>query len=122
MEIASACVNIVPSERDGAGEISEFCRLCRGRRRSLSEMERAMSRKTRLVAPVLALAMTIMASMGSGPAGAASPKGFESDAQAALQALYVSAPAAKTLGETAKGILIFPKIVKAGFIVGAQYG
>ena len=41
---------------------------------------------------------------------------------AALNALYRSAPAAKTLAKTAKGILVFPRIVKAGFLVGAQYG
>src|SRR5262249_24553918 len=28
----------------------------------------------------------------------------------------------QTLGTTAKGILIFPNIIRAGFIVGAQYG
>ena len=31
-------------------------------------------------------------------------------------------PAAVTLGEAAKGILVFPNIVRAGFIFGAQYG
>jgi lipid-binding SYLF domain-containing protein len=46
----------------------------------------------------------------------------ESDAKAALDALYKSTPAARTLGKTAKGILVFPRIVKAGFMVGAQYG
>jgi lipid-binding SYLF domain-containing protein len=46
----------------------------------------------------------------------------ESDAKAALDSLYKSTPAARTLGKTAKGILVFPKIVKAGFMVGAQYG
>jgi len=29
---------------------------------------------------------------------------------------------AKALGEKAKGILVFPHIVKAGFIIGGQYG
>lgn len=28
----------------------------------------------------------------------------------------------KTIGEKAKAVLVFPNIVKAGFIVGAQYG
>lgn len=44
------------------------------------------------------------------------------DANAALQSLYSSEPAAKAIGEKAKAVLVFPSIVKAGFIVGAQYG
>ena len=81
-----------------------------------------MRRCLRFVATVLILTMVVTASMGPCPAEAAPPEGVESDAQAALQALYKSTPAAKTLASTAKGILVFPNIVKAGFIVGAQYG
>ena len=36
--------------------------------------------------------------------------------------LYASSPAAKNLATTAKGILIFPSVKKAGFIVGGQHG
>jgi lipid-binding SYLF domain-containing protein len=81
-----------------------------------------MPRRLRFVATVLILTMVIIASMRPRPTEAASPEGVESDAQAALQALYKSTPAAKTLATTTKGILVFPNIVKAGFIVGAQYG
>ena len=56
------------------------------------------------------------------PAGAASANGLDQDSAAALQSLYESTPAAKALGEKAKGVLIFPNVVKAGFIVGAQSG
>jgi lipid-binding SYLF domain-containing protein len=44
------------------------------------------------------------------------------DSIAALNKLYASEPEAKVIGEKARAILIFPNIVKAGFIVGAQYG
>jgi lipid-binding SYLF domain-containing protein len=44
------------------------------------------------------------------------------DAEAALQKLYEKNPVAKTIGEKAKSILIFPNIVKAGFIFGGAYG
>ena len=44
------------------------------------------------------------------------------DANAALQQLYASEPVAKMIGEKAKAVLVFPNIVKAGFIVGGQYG
>jgi lipid-binding SYLF domain-containing protein len=47
---------------------------------------------------------------------------FEADARAALKKLYESEPTAKLVGEKAKAILVFPNIVKAGFIVGGQYG
>jgi lipid-binding SYLF domain-containing protein len=47
---------------------------------------------------------------------------LDQDAEAALQSLYSTSPAAKALGEAAKGILVFPSITKAGFIVGVQGG
>ena len=53
---------------------------------------------------------------------AAAQSFLDQDAKAALQSLYSTSPAAKTLAETARGILIFPVITKAGFIVGAQGG
>jgi lipid-binding SYLF domain-containing protein len=44
------------------------------------------------------------------------------DSNAALQSLYANNPEARLLAKRAKGILVFPGIVKAGFLVGAQYG
>jgi lipid-binding SYLF domain-containing protein len=75
-----------------------------------------------IVVAVVGLALGMAALPGPGRAVAADPPGLESDAQAALKALYDSTQAARTLGEAAKGVLIFPNIVKAGFIWGAQYG
>jgi lipid-binding SYLF domain-containing protein len=45
-----------------------------------------------------------------------------SASQAALNTLYASAPLAKELGPKAEAILVFPKVTKAGFVVGGQYG
>lgn len=42
--------------------------------------------------------------------------------KAALDSLYESSPGAQTLAKDSKAILIFPSIVKAGLIVGGQYG
>jgi lipid-binding SYLF domain-containing protein len=36
--------------------------------------------------------------------------------------LFATSPAAKNLSKSAKGILIFPTVKKAGFVVGGQYG
>jgi lipid-binding SYLF domain-containing protein len=41
---------------------------------------------------------------------------------AAMSQLTSSTPAAAQLAKTAKGILMFPSVKKAGFIVGGQYG
>lgn len=56
------------------------------------------------------------------PAQAADKHHLDQDSEAALQALYDTTPAAKALGEKAKGILVFPNITKAGFIVGGLGG
>jgi lipid-binding SYLF domain-containing protein len=53
---------------------------------------------------------------------AAALEGLDPDARAALAKLYETTPRAKTLGEQAKGILVFPSVGRAGFIVGVQYG
>jgi lipid-binding SYLF domain-containing protein len=47
---------------------------------------------------------------------------IDRDVDAALARLYETTPSAKLLASKAKGILVFPNIVKAGFIGGAQYG
>jgi lipid-binding SYLF domain-containing protein len=43
-------------------------------------------------------------------------------ASGALKKLYQTEPLAKDLSTQAKGILVFPKITKAGFLVGGAYG
>ena len=40
----------------------------------------------------------------------------------ALANLYESTPVANQLAEKAKGILIFPSIIKAGLMIGGRYG
>lgn len=47
---------------------------------------------------------------------------IDRDADVALKDLYATTPAARALAAKAKGILVFPTILKAGFIGGAQYG
>ena len=53
---------------------------------------------------------------------AASASEINSKVTVALQTLYKTTPGTKELASNAKGILVFPDIVKAGFIVGGQYG
>lgn len=55
-------------------------------------------------------------------AEAASAREINQGADEALTRLYNSNEAASALGREAKGILIFPRIVKAGLMVGGAYG
>jgi lipid-binding SYLF domain-containing protein len=68
------------------------------------------------------LAAILLLVQWNGTACAASAAGIDADANAALHKLYETQPVAKMLGKKAAGILIFPNIVKAGFVIGAQYG
>ena len=47
---------------------------------------------------------------------------IDRDVEAALQRLYSSTPLAHDLSKTAKGILTFPDVIKAGLVIGGQYG
>ena len=47
---------------------------------------------------------------------------IDRDVDAALETLYAKSPVATALSKDAKGILVFPKIIKAGLVVGGQYG
>jgi lipid-binding SYLF domain-containing protein len=67
------------------------------------------------------LCCTLIATSGS-PAFAADKQALDRDARATLKTLYDKTPSAKALGAQAKGILVFPRIVKAGLVVGGQSG
>lgn len=47
---------------------------------------------------------------------------LDREVNAAMNKLYQTTPSARTLAAKAKGILVFPNIIKAGFIGGAEYG
>jgi lipid-binding SYLF domain-containing protein len=53
---------------------------------------------------------------------AASAAEIDQSAKAALNTLYSSNPSAQFVGKKAKAILVFPRIIKGGFMVGAQHG
>lgn len=79
-------------------------------------------RCARRVAGRLALALVITITVAAGPGGAASRAEIDRDVNAAVARMRESVPNAKQLASQAKGILVFPSIVKAGFLFGAQYG
>ena len=47
---------------------------------------------------------------------------IDREVDAALNNLYATTPEARNLATRARGILVFPDIVKAGFIFGGQFG
>lgn len=55
------------------------------------------------------------------PALADTRKEIDREVKNALADLYEESPTAKTMGAKAKGILVFPSIVKGGLMVGGQY-
>ncbi len=77
-----------------------------------------------LIAATAALGLPPLALAQSASTGSTAPTRsiLDQDAQGALQSLYSTAPAAKALGDKAVGVLVFPDIRKAAFIVGAQGG
>jgi lipid-binding SYLF domain-containing protein len=68
------------------------------------------------------LLAAIVVSMSAPLALAGSNQQLVQDSRRALQNLYANNSAAKLIGQKAKGILVFPYIVKAGFMFGGQMG
>ena len=71
-----------------------------------------------LVAVLIAVVFLLSAIV----AGADTAADIDRDVDNALAKLLASSPAAKELSKGAKGILVFPNIVKGGLIIGGQYG
>lgn len=63
------------------------------------------------------IAMTVMT-----PVSAATSEDLDKDSKQALQTLYDTQTIAKTLSKTAKAVLVFPNMVKAGLVFGGSYG
>lgn len=74
--------------------------------------------KTKLLA---ILAMAAIATLAT-PGRAATAAQIDRNVRIALNRLYATTPAAKAVGARAKAVLVFPSILKAGFVVGGQHG
>jgi lipid-binding SYLF domain-containing protein len=68
------------------------------------------------------LLATLVTTLNVPLALAASRQELERDANQALRSLYAKNTAAQLLGKKAKAILVFPNILKAGFMFGGQIG
>ena len=73
-------------------------------------------RWVRLLAAAVVLAATTIHASAQGRTT------LDADAKRAYNRLVASVPAAKALAKNALAVLVFPKITRAGLVVGGQYG
>jgi lipid-binding SYLF domain-containing protein len=80
--------------------------------------------KKATVLKLIGLALVLCASVAllAGPARGESAQELDRAGKRALNDLYASSPAAQVLGQKAKAVLVFPSMVKAGFLFGGQMG
>jgi lipid-binding SYLF domain-containing protein len=81
-----------------------------------------MSPLLRLPTAALLIIATVMFALAPGPGLAASPAEIDAGVDGALATLHAESSEAMELAERAAGILVFPKIIKGGLIIGAQAG
>lgn len=84
-------------------------------------------RRTAVAAITVAMASVVftgctLTSDKASASGAEQRSEINTGANAALTRLYETSPQSKQLVQNAKGVLVFPSVLNAGFIVGAQYG
>ncbi|WP_422420457.1 YSC84-related protein [Pseudomonas sp. GZD-222] len=75
--------------------------------------------------PFLAIALMALSLLVVGlqnTASAATADDLNKDAQQALQILYKAYPLAENMSRSAKAVLVFPKVIKAGLVFGGSYG
>lgn len=70
----------------------------------------------------LTMVFAVLFLLHPAPAVAASKAEIDRDVKVALENLYENNVMAKVLAEKAKGILVFPSIIKGGLFIGGQYG
>jgi len=73
----------------------------------------------RIIRPLLAAALLVLVAM---PAAAASREQLDADVREAINELYKYSSAAKELAGKSAGMLVFPKVIKGGIGIGAEYG
>lgn len=86
-----------------------------------------MNRRNFVTLPAaLMLATALAACSTTGPKSSASPSSerqeINSGVDATLSRLYTTVKGSREMANNAKGILVFPNVLQAGFVVGAQYG
>jgi lipid-binding SYLF domain-containing protein len=72
------------------------------------------------------LSLALCACTTTGPSAKSDPaakrQAIDSSVDSALAKLYSTVPGSKEMAAKARGVLVFPSVVSAGFIVGGSYG
>ena len=68
------------------------------------------------------ISLSLIATLFSAPSWAADKQEIDAYVEEALSEFYQHSPAGKKLAQRAKGILVFPRVYKAGFGIGGEYG
>ena len=74
------------------------------------------------ILPIVLATLALVSASFLNSASAATAEDLNTDSRQALQILYKSQPLAEKLSLTAKAVLVFPNIVKAGLVFGGSYG
>ncbi|SDH12554.1 Lipid-binding SYLF domain-containing protein [Pseudomonas benzenivorans] len=74
------------------------------------------------ILPIVLATLALVSASFLHSASAATAEDLNTDSRQALQILYKSQPLAEKLSQTAKAVLVFPNIVKAGLVFGGSYG
>lgn len=86
------------------------------------ETRQKMNTKRLLLAVGMTLVTAMIGTLSASFVFAASASEIDRSATQSLTTLYKNNPGAKALADKAKGVLIFPRIVKGGFIIAGQFG
>ena len=81
-----------------------------------------MTHVQRTVFATTALMALLVATFLSGPANAATAKEIDLDVDAALGRFYKEVGGGRNFVKNAKGVLVFPSVLKAGIGIGGEYG
>jgi lipid-binding SYLF domain-containing protein len=81
-----------------------------------------MTTSVRFFLSIILLTVSLVSATLLNSASAATAEDLDKSSRQALQALYKTNSFAETLSRSAKAVLVFPNIVKAGLVFGGSYG
>ena len=77
---------------------------------------------TNMINKILACIVLAFSVSVTAPVYSASKQEIDENVKVALAEFYEKSVAGKALAEKASGMLVFPKVIKAGFGIGGEYG
>ena len=90
---------------------------------TLSESQTESNSKSGFQLPLILFCISVLLLILQPKLGSADTAAeIDRDVNIALQKLYDINPTARKLSTSAKGIMVFPNIIKGGLIIGGQYG